>query len=101
VPNVVWDSGNSRHLRERGRCRAVEVEEIINATCHTSRRQRLAVEPGERVKWKYFGETCAGRFLVVIAEDGASGVRPITCWPLVGRQRMRYLGWRRTRKTAR
>jgi hypothetical protein len=38
---------------------------------------------------------------VVIAEEVASGIRPITCWPLVGRQRTRYLGWRTTRKTAR
>jgi hypothetical protein len=98
---VVWDERNLRHLRERRRCRVPEVEQVIRAICHTARRQRLLVQPGELTKWKYFGETCDGRFLVVIAEEAAAGVRPITCWPLVGRERVRYLGWRETQKASR
>lgn len=101
MPDLVWDAANTRHLRLGGRCRASEVQEVVNALCHTSRRQRLAVQPDEPTKWKYFGQSCAGRFLVVIAQELPAGIRPITCWPLVGRQRARYLGWRRTRKTAR
>lgn len=98
---VVWDERNLRHLRERRRCRVPEVEQVMRAICHTARRQRLLVEPGEPSKWKYFGETCDGRFLVVIAEEAVAGVRPITCWPLVGRERVRYLSWRETRKASR
>ncbi len=98
---AVWDERNLRHLRERRRARVPEVDEIIRAICHTARRQRLLVEPGEPTKWKYVGETCDGRFLVVIAEEVAGGVRPITCWPLVGRERVRYLAWRQTRKASR
>jgi hypothetical protein len=67
--SVVWDERNLRHLRERRRCRVPEVEQVIRAICHTARRQRLVVQPGEPTKWKYFGETCDGRFLVVIAEE--------------------------------
>ena len=99
--HVVWDEHNLRHLRERRRCRVPDVEQVIRAICHTARRQRLLVEPGEPTKWKYVGETCDGRFLVVIAEEIAAGVRPITCWPLVGRERVRYLAWRETRKASR
>jgi hypothetical protein len=98
LPHIVWDTGNLRHLRDHGRCRAWEVEEVVNARCHAARRQRIDVAEGEPVKWEYFGQSCAGRFLVVIAEAVTAGIRPITCWPLVGRQRTRYLGWRRTRK---
>jgi hypothetical protein len=98
---VVWDERNLRHLRERRRARVPEVEEVIRAICHTARRQRMLVEPGEPSKWKYVGETCDGRFLVIIAEEASAGVRPITCWPLVGRERVRYLAWRHTRKVSR
>ena len=98
---VVWDERNLRHLRERRRCRVPEVEQIIRAICHTARRQRVLVQRGEPMKWKYFGETCDGRFLVVVAEEAAAGVRPITCWPLVSHERVRYLARRETRKASR
>jgi hypothetical protein len=98
---LVWDERNLQHLRERRRARVPEVEEVIRAICHTARRQRLLVERGEPTKWKYVGETCDHRFLVVIAEEVVGGIRPITCWPLVGRERVRYLAWKQTRKTSR
>jgi hypothetical protein len=97
-PHIVWDTRNETHLGERGRCHVEEVQEVIRGTCHTSRRERLPVPAGDPTKWQYFGETCGGRFLVVIAEAAAHGIRPITCWPLSGRELARYLAWRRTRK---
>jgi hypothetical protein len=99
--NVIWDERNLRHLRERRRCQVPEVEQVLLAICHTSRRQRLLLQPGDPTKWKYFGETWAARCLVVIAEEADAGVRPVTCWPLVGRERARYLAWRETRKASR
>jgi hypothetical protein len=46
---VVWDDRNLRHLRERRRCGVPDVEQVIRAICHTARRQRLLVQPGEPV----------------------------------------------------
>jgi hypothetical protein len=39
---------------------------------------------GEPAKWKSFSQTCNGRFLVLVAEETAPGIRPITGWPFVG-----------------
>jgi hypothetical protein len=103
-PRIVWDEHNLAHIHERGRCDEAEVSDVLFGTCHTSRRELLPVPAGATTKWQYFGQTCQGRFLVVIAEEvvatkeNVGGVRPITCWPLSDRELTRYLAWRRTRK---
>jgi len=99
VRSVTWDADNLRHLRERGRCSVQGVEDVLGARCHPTRR----VPPARTMEGRqpletrrtYHGQTCGGRYLVVIAADGPDGaVRPITCWPLAGRLRERYLAWR-------
>jgi hypothetical protein len=76
--------------------RVPDLGEVIRAICHTPRRQRLLIDIGGATKWTYVGEARDGRFLVAIAEELAGGARPITCWSLVGRKRVRYLAWRQT-----
>jgi hypothetical protein len=95
VTGVQWDRGNVRHFSEHGRCKRGEVEDVLTSRCHPSRARDQAVEPGEEQRKLFEGQTCADRFLTVVAAPKPDGVmRPITCWPLTGRPREKYLAWR-------
>ena len=97
VTIIEWDATNIAHFLEHGRCSRRQVEDILFSRCHPSR-MRLAKYVGEEARYRFYGQTCAGRYLVVIATLVRAGVfRPITCWPLAGRQRTSYLAWRRAR----
>lgn len=98
---IQWDAANREHFDEHDRCGAAEVEEVVRSTCHTSRRRRQEqLDPKKSPRFRYEGQTCSGRYLVVIAEQNdPDTIRPVTCWPLVGGARKRYLAWRRTIKS--
>lgn len=91
-----WDDANIAHFVEHGRCSRLQVEDVLFSRCHPTRR-RFAREVDDEARYRFEGETCASRLLVVVAVLVREGVfRPITCWPLVGKHRASYLGWRRT-----
>jgi len=95
---IEWDERNREHFREHSRCTPAQVEDVLLARCHGPRRRQRKGPPGQQRRFRYEGQPCGGRFLVVIAAVRASGLvlRPTTCWPLVGVDRMRYLSWRKT-----
>lgn len=98
VTAVTWDEHNHRHLvLERGRCSVRDVEDILLARCHPTRRlgPHAHIRAGKpEVRRLYHGRSCRGRPLVVVAVDEPGGcVRPVTCWPLARGHLRRYVGW--------
>jgi hypothetical protein len=106
---IEWDDGNWAHFEEHGHCTKKQVEDVVSSACHDSRRK--AQDDGTFI---YFGLTCNGRYLCAVAavtrfapDDEPSKrrraivverVRPITCWPMVGKALASYSAWRATRK---
>ena len=97
VTAVEWDRSNLKHFYERGRCRQHEVEEVLQARCYPTRAVELGREKGAEQRRLFYGRTCAGRHLAVVAAPRRGGVmRPITCWPLSEGSAKRYEAWRKT-----
>lgn len=94
VEHVEWDEFNRSHFNEHERCSRRQVEEVL---CSNSSRCREESRSGSEARFRFEGQSKAGRYLVVIAAQLEPGVfRPITCWPLAGPNLDRYLAWRRT-----
>jgi hypothetical protein len=108
---IEWDDQNWSHFEEHGRCTKTQVEEVLASTCHDSLRD---LQRGET--YIYFGISCAGRALAVVARvrrfapDAVrtspkapivERARPITCWALGGTNLARYHAWRTTNKVRR
>ena len=99
---VKWDAHNHRHIVvEQGRCTVVDVEDILGIRCHPTRRFQAVPHTyrgGTELRRRYHGQSCRGRFLVIVAADEPGGaVRPITCWPLAREHLRRYLTWKASR----
>jgi uncharacterized DUF497 family protein len=96
---VEWDAANLRHFAEHGRCRRREVEEVLRARCYPARAVDLDRDEGDEPRRLFYGRTCAGRHLAVVAAPRPGDVmRPITCWPLSEKSVQRYEAWRKTVK---
>ena len=99
VSAVEWDRANLRHFDEHARCRRREVEDVLQARCYPTRAVDLDRKKGDESRRLFYGRTCAGRFLAVVAAPRPGGVmRPITCWPLSEKSARSYDAWRRTVK---
>lgn len=99
VTGVEWDRSNLQHFDEHRRCRQREVEEVLLASCYPTRAVDLEREPGGAPRRLFYGRTCAGRHLAVVAAPRPGGVmRPITCWPLSEKSVKSYEAWRKTVK---
>jgi uncharacterized DUF497 family protein len=99
VTAVEWDRLNLRHFDEHGRCRRDEVHEVLQARCYPTRAVVLDREAGAEPRLLFYGRTCAGRYLAVVAAPRPGGVmRPITCWPLSEKSAKTYEAWRKTVK---
>ncbi|MFL5419559.1 MAG: hypothetical protein ACJ79Y_02180 [Myxococcales bacterium] len=99
VTAVEWDRLNHRHFHAHGRCRQGEVEEVLQARCNPTRAVDLHREADDEPRRLFYGRTCDGRHLAVVATPRPGGVvRPITCWPLSEKSIRRYEAWRRTVK---
>jgi uncharacterized DUF497 family protein len=99
VTAVEWDPANLSHFAEHGRCRRREVEEVLRARCHPTRALDLDRKEGDEPRRLFYGRTCAGRYLAVVAAPRPGDVmRPITCWPLSDMSVERYEAWRKTVK---
>lgn len=73
------------------------MEDVLTSRCHRSRARDQAVEAGAESRKLFEGQTSMDRFLIVVAAPRLDGVvRPITCWPLTGKPREKYLAWRRS-----
>ena len=97
VTEVEWDRSNLTHFHERGRCQQREVEEVLQARRYPTRAVELSREKGAEPRRLFYGRTCKGRYLAVVAAPRPGGVmRPITCWPLSDKSAKRYEAWRRT-----
>ncbi len=97
VTAVEWDRSNLKHFHEHRRCQQVEVEEVLTARCHPTRAVELDREKGAEPRRLFYGRTCAGRYLAVVAAPRPGGVmRPITSWPLSEKSAKRYEAWRKT-----
>ncbi len=98
VTAVEWDRLNLRHFHEHGRCQQREVEEVLQARCYPTRAVDVDREVPEPRRL-FYGRTCEGRYLAVVAAPRPGGVmRPITCWPLSEKSAKSYEAWRRTVK---
>lgn len=81
---------------ERGRCTEREVEEALSGRYAPLRTAETVRVHGEE-RFRFEGETAAGRFLVVIAARVEPGrFRPVTGWSLEAAALRSYLAWRRT-----
>lgn len=99
VTAVEWDGSNLRHFDEHRRCRQGEVDEVLLARCYPTRAVDLEREQGDKPRRLFYGRTCAGRHLAVVAAPRPGGVmRPITCWPLSEKSVKGYEAWRKTVK---
>ncbi len=99
VTAVEWDRSNLQHFHEHGRCRQREVEDVLQALSCPTRAVELDREKGAEPRRLFYGRTCAGRYLAVVAAPRPGGVmRPITCWPLSEKSAKRYEAGRRTVK---
>jgi hypothetical protein len=99
VSAVEWDAANLRHFAEHARCRRREVEEVLRTRCYPTRAVDLDREEGDEPRRLFYGRTCAGRHLAVVAAPRPGDVmRPITCWPLSEKSVQRYEAWRKTVK---
>ena len=99
VSAVEWDPANLQHFAEHGRCRRHEVEEVLRARCYPTRAVDLHREEGHEPRRLFYGRTCAGRHLAVVAAPRPGDVmRPITCWWSSQKSMRRYEAWRRTVK---
>jgi uncharacterized DUF497 family protein len=99
VAAVEWDALNLRHFNEHGRCARREVEDVLFARCHPTRALELDLEDDAEPRRLFYGRTCAGRHLAVVAAPRPRHVlRPITCWPLSDKSVERYGAWRKTVK---
>lgn len=99
VAEVEWDKANLQHFREHGRCQKEEVEEVLQARCHPTRALALDRQEGDDPRRLFYGRTCAGRYLAVVAAPRPDDVmRPITCWPLSAKSAKSYQAWRTTVK---
>ena len=97
VADVEWDWANLQHFQEHGRCRKEEVDDVLRARCHPTRGLALDREEGEEPRRLFYGCTCEGRYLAVVAAPRPHQVmRPITCWPLSPKSVTSYQAWRRT-----
>ena len=97
VTGIEWDRGNVGHFAHHGRCKWNEVEDVLMSRCHRSRARDQTVEAGSEARKVFEGQTCGDRYLLVIATPKEDGImRPITCWPLTGKPREKYLAWRRS-----
>src|SRR6266545_2087443 len=99
VAAVEWDALNLRHFNEHGRCTRREIEDVLFARCHPTHALELDREDDAEPRRLFYGRTCAGRHLAVVAGPRPKHVlRPITCWPLSEKSVERYEAWRKTVK---
>ena len=99
VAALEWDALNQRHFKEHGRCTQREVEDVLFARCYPTRALELDREDDAEPRRLFYGRTCAGRHLAVVAAPRPKHVlRPITCWPLAEKSMERYEAWRKTVK---
>ncbi len=90
---------NLAHFAEHERCRRREVEDVLQARCYPTRPADIDREKGDEPRRLFYGRTCAGRYLAVVAAPRPGGVmRPVTCWPLSEKSVKGYEAWRKTVK---
>ena len=98
ISEVEWDKVNRKHVRERGRCSELEIEDVLLSRCYRSRfnSQPSADERAQRIA---IGQACSTKFLAVPFDIPREGVaRPRTCiWP-GDTAVIKYLAWRQTVK---
>ena len=92
-----WDDGNIEHIAQHD-IEPEEVEEVVYEDCHASWVVRGRRRGVRELRWTLFGQTCAGRYLVVvIAPYARRGVwRAVTARDMERRTRRRYQQWRRS-----
>ncbi|MEK6407866.1 MAG: BrnT family toxin [Acidobacteriota bacterium] len=90
-----WDDDNVEHIA-RHRVEPEEVEEIIYEDCYPSWIMRGRRRVVHETRWRLYGQTCAGRYLIVVAAlYPQSGVwRAVTAMEMDRRTRRRYKQWR-------
>lgn len=97
IAAIEWDDDNRSHFADHGRCGEQAVTEIIVSKCHRSRAVDIDRKADDEPRRLIYGQTCSGRFLVVLATPRGKGVlRPISCWPLSDKSLERYLAWRKS-----
>lgn len=95
VPVIQWDSRNEGHLGDRDRCSKNQIEDILIGRCHSSKKADFTKDQEPRVV--YTGQTCGGRYLVVIAVRVGIGIlRPISCYPPNDKGLRIYEDWKRS-----
>jgi uncharacterized DUF497 family protein len=90
IEELIWDDRNEAHIARHG-VRTEEVEELCfgpHWLLRSRRRNRKAA----------FGQTAAGRYLMVILELTRRGIYyPVTARNMDSTERRRYLTWRNRR----
>jgi uncharacterized DUF497 family protein len=89
-----WDDDNVEHIA-RHAVEPEEVEEIVYEDCHSSWIVRGRRRGIREVRWTVFGQTCGGRYLiVVIAPSPKRGVwRAVTAMEMERPTSLRYQQW--------
>jgi len=92
-----WDDDNIEHIAQHD-IEPEEVEEVVYEDCYPSWVVRGRRRGVREVRWTLFGQTCAGRYLVVvIAPYAQRGVwRAVTARDMERQTRRRYQQWRRS-----
>ena len=96
VADIEWDERNRGHLRERRRCSEQDVEDVLYSRYFPTRALAQQAQPGAERRYIFHGRTRMGRPLKVVATPRPRDVwRPITCFPLSGRDLDAYTMWAR------
>ena len=96
VLGAEWDEDNLHHIAHHG-VDPEEVEELVYEDCHPSWIVRGRRRGIREKRWTVFGQTCGGRYLVVIvAPYPRRGVwRAVTARDMERGVRRRYQRWRK------
>ena len=92
-----WDDDNIEHIAQHD-VEPEEVEEIVYEDCHPSWVVRGRRRGVRELRWTLFGQTCTGRYLVVvIAPYAQRGIwRAVTARDMARQTRRRYQRWRKS-----
>ncbi len=95
VDRIEWDTRNRKHPFNHG-CTRPEIEDVISSRCQRTRAKAPYRREPDEERRALHGQACNRKYLFVVVEiRPAQVIRPITCYPLGGRDLDDYLDWRR------
>jgi hypothetical protein len=94
VSRVEWDGHNRAHFREHRRCTEEGVEDVLYSRYYPTRAFALPTQANEEQRFMFQGRNRMGHPMQVVATPRSNDVwRPITCFPLSGRDLGIYTAW--------